>query len=129
MLDVHCKVHKCLALIPINFYHKQHEWSPHSSIPHCLKQIFNITLPPTSQYSNWPLPSKFSTWNLIYISPLSLVCYMPRSSHSHLLNHPNNIQWKIQQWCFPFAIFSRLQLLLLCQVLNTICKCKMKFSP
>jgi len=105
MLDVHCRVHKCLALIPVNSYHEQHEWSPYSSTPHYWKQIINITFPPTPQYSNWPLPFKFSIWNLIYMSSLSHVCYMPCSSHSPLLNHPNNIQWKTQQWHFSFAMF------------------------
>jgi len=105
MLDVHCRDHKCMALIPINSCHEQHEWSPHSSTLHCSKRIFNITLPPTPQYSNWPPPFKFSTWNLIYISSLSHVCYTPCSSHPPLLNHPNNIQWKTQQWCFSLAMF------------------------
>ena len=36
------------------------------------------------------------TCAVLYASPLSHMCYMPRPSHSYRFVHPNSIGWRVQ---------------------------------
>jgi hypothetical protein len=44
----------------------------------------------------WSLPLRNSNENVVCISNLSHVCYMPCTSHPSLFNHHNNISWEVQ---------------------------------
>jgi len=46
--------------------------------------------------SEWSLPFRFSNQNFVYISHLSLACYIPPLSHPLWLHHLDNIWWRIQ---------------------------------
>jgi hypothetical protein len=66
---------------------------------------------------------------LIYVFSLSHVCYMPCSSHPPLLSTQITFSEKYNSDVSHLPCLSRLQLLPVCQVLNTLLKCKMQFSP
>jgi len=80
------RIHKCpppvLILSEFNTVH-----TPTSHFP---KIYLNIILPCTPGFSKWCLPFKFPHQNPAQTSPLSHMCYMPRSSHSSRFDHPNN---------------------------------------
>jgi hypothetical protein len=56
----------------------------------------NIILPSTLRSSKWFLPFRFSNHNIVCIYHLSHPCYMSRPSHTHWIDRPNNIWWRVQ---------------------------------
>jgi len=68
----------------------------HSFPPYFPKIHSNIIFPSTSRSSSWSLPFRFCDQNLICISYISHVCYMPSLFHPPWLDYSNNIWWSVQ---------------------------------
>jgi hypothetical protein len=62
----------------------------------CFKIYLNIVLSSISVSPKWSLPLRFSDWNLVLISHLSHVCYIPCPPHPSWFDNTYNIWWKIQ---------------------------------
>ena len=63
---------------------------------HFWKIHINIIHQPTCRSSKWPLFLRFPHKNPVHISPLPHAHYMPRPSHSSRFDHPNSIEWGVQ---------------------------------
>jgi len=88
---VHYRIHKFPPPVPTlsrldSFY------APTS---HYLKTHLNIILQSTSGSSKWSLFLRFPHQNSVHTFTLPHKCHLPRTSHSSLFDHPNNIRWGV----------------------------------
>ena len=67
-----------------------------SSPVHTPSYYFLHILPSTPGSSKWFLSLRIPHQHAVYTSTLPHTCYVPRSSHSCRIGHPNNICWGVQ---------------------------------
>ena len=81
--NVHYRIHKCPLPVPIlsqlEPVHTPTSW----------RSILHIFLPSTPGSPKWFFSLRFPHQNPAYASPLPHTRYMPRTSHSSLIYHPN----------------------------------------
>jgi len=89
---VHYRIHTCPPPVPI-----LSQLDPvHNPTSHFLKVHLNIILSSMPGSHQWSLSLRFPHQNPTHASSLPHTHYMPRPSHSSRFDHPNSIEWGVQ---------------------------------
>jgi hypothetical protein len=103
----HYRFHKCPPTVPI-----LSQLDPvHNPTSYFLKIHINIILLSTPGYSKWSLPLKFPHQNPVYASPLPHTSYMPRPSHSFVIQKERVWVKLIHLQCMKKRLHKFLQIL------------------
>jgi hypothetical protein len=86
-------------------HHILSQLNPIRTIYPCLPKVhLNVILPPTPRSSQRSLTFGPPKQDPVNTSPIHPACHMSRPPHPSWLNHPNNIQWRIQVMKFNLLV-------------------------